>query len=107
MNWIIETLRYYFEYGQITLALPTVDGFEIPVFTFKFIETSCEKTGNYKQIKGTVYVNMGNHEGLKERWTTTQRDLLRSVLPISNEKQNIQTGFVTFDIDIILNNNIE
>lgn len=107
MNWIIETLRYYFDAASITLANPEVEPTLIPAFTFKFVETSCKKTGNYKNIKGIVYVNMGNHEGLKERWTTTQRNLLGRILPISNEKQDIKTGFVTFEIDIIINNNIE
>ena len=107
MNWIIETLRYYFEYGQITLASPEVEPMMIPDFSFKFVETSCDRTGNYKNIKGKVYVNLGNYEGIKERWTTSQRTLLRTLLPISKEVQDIKTGFVTFEIDIIINDNIE
>lgn len=107
MNWIIDTLSLYFEYVQVTLASPEVEPLDIPVFTFKFVETSCQKTGDYKQIKGMVYANMGNHQGLKERWTTIQRNLLRSCLPIGNEIQDIKTGFVTFEIDVIINNNIE
>ena len=107
MQWIIDTLTLYFEYAQVKLSDSTISEYELLDYTFKFVETSSQKTGNYKQVKGKVYVNLANHEGIKQRWTTAQRILLGSKLPISNEIQDIKTGYVTFEIDVIINNNIE
>ena len=105
MTWLVNTLALLFEVGNIT---PADDCSELlPLFQFRVVNLTQIKSGNYKNLKGTIEVNYGNEEGIEQTFTTEQRNKLHSIIPGTEEKIDLKTGIVNLSFDIIINNNIE
>lgn len=105
MIWLISTITALLEMSQITCADFSV--VDLPIFQFRVVNFAQKRTGNYKELTGNIEINMANKEGIEQRWTTLQRNLLCGIIPITEEKIDIKTGIITIGFDIIINNSIE